>query len=196
MRSGELDVVLVRKLRAPESPELAIGSIDETGWVYLDPRTRDLWTPSYLVTEKKIQSETLRRRRDTYGRTRPPIDPAGRVVIVVDDGIATGSTMMAALRAVRERQPALLIAATAVAAPTALLQIREEADEVVCLGAPPVLHAIGMHVHDFTPVSDEEVVKVLQSGSRLEDGRAPGLASGSGQVVPVLNGVHDRICHA
>ncbi len=170
---GELDVVLVRKLRAPENPELAIGSIDDTGSVYLDPGTRDLWTPSYLVTEKKVQLETLRWRRDTYRRTRPAIDPAGRVVIVIDDGVATGSTMIAALRATRARKPAQLIAAMAVAAPAAIRRIREEADDVIFLEAPSTLIGIGLHFRDFTPVSDEDAVRVLEATPRATAPTAP-----------------------
>ena len=129
---GELDVVLVRKLRAPHNPELAIGSIDETGAVYLDPDTRDLWDDRYLESEKKAQLTTLHERRRLYGSSAAPIDKAGRVVIVLDDGIATGSTMIAALRAVRAGHPAKVIAATAVASREALGLIRREADEVQC----------------------------------------------------------------
>lgn len=164
---GELDVVLVRKLRAPENPELAIGSIDETGSVYLDPDLRGLWTETYLVTEKKIQLETLAKRRNMYGRVRPPLDVAGRVVIVIDDGIATGSTMIAALRAVRAKHPATLVAATGVASPEALARIRPEADEVVCLDTPAALYAIGLHFRDFSQVSDEDVVAVLRDTGRV-----------------------------
>lgn len=160
---GDLDVVLVRKLRAPDNPELAIGSIDETGSVYLDPRMTGLWTPAYLEEEKRTQMETLRRRREMYSRARPPIDPSGRVVVILDDGIATGSTMIAALRAVRAKKPATLIAATAVAPPQTIDKIRAEADEVVCLYAPFDMYAIGAFFRDFEQVSDEEVVAVLQA---------------------------------
>ncbi len=158
---GDLDVVLVRKLRAPNAPELAIGSIDEIGRVYLDPDTRSLWTETYLVTEKQIQLDTIRRRRDLYRASAPPIDPAGRTVIVLDDGVATGSTMIAALRAVRARQPAELIAAAGVASPEALQRISVEADQVVCLETPCELYAIGYHFRDFSPVTDDEVVAAL-----------------------------------
>ncbi len=170
---GELDVVLVRKLRAPDNPELAIGSIDETGTVYLDPEARDLWSEPYLNTEKKTQSETLQQRRQMYEPAGSPIDAAGRVVIVLDDGIATGSTMIAALRAVRARHPAKLIAATGVASVEALRLIRREADEVVCLETPKILYAIGYHFRDFTQVSDEDVV------STLREARRPGVATGA-----------------
>jgi predicted phosphoribosyltransferase len=163
---GELDVVLVRKLRAPYNPELAIGSIDETGLVYLDPDTRDLWEERYLEAEKDTQLETLRQRRAMYEPAGSPIDAAGRIVIVLDDGIATGSTMIAALRAVRGRHPAKLIAATGVASSQALQLIRQEADEVVCLETPEVLYAIGYHFRDFSQVSDEDVVATLREARR------------------------------
>jgi predicted phosphoribosyltransferase len=159
---GELDVVLVRKLRAPFNPELAVGSIDETGETYLDPGATGLWDQPYLDGEMKTQLETLRRRRQMYEPTGAPIDAAGRVAIVLDDGIATGSTMIAALRAVRARRPSTLVAATAVASAEALRLIRREADEVVCLETPPVLYAIGLHFHDFAQVSDEDVVATLR----------------------------------
>jgi predicted phosphoribosyltransferase len=163
---GELDVVLVRKLRAPQNPELAIGSIDETGSVYLDAETRDLWSEPYLDTEKKAQLETLRRRRQMYEPAGSPIDVVGRIVIVLDDGIATGSTMIAALRAVRARQPSKLIAATGVASADALRLIGREADEVVCLETPELLYAIGYHFRDFSQVSDEDVVATLREARR------------------------------
>lgn len=163
---GELDVVLVRKLRAPYNPELAIGSIDDAGVVYLDPDTRDLWTDDYLEAEKHVQSETLRQRREMYGLVRPRIDAAGRIAIVIDDGIATGSTMIAALRAVRTTHPAKLIAATAVAPADTLRLIRREADEVVCLETPVVLYAIGSHFRDFRQVSDEDVTAILKETAR------------------------------
>jgi predicted phosphoribosyltransferase len=163
---GELDVVLVRKLRAPHNPELAIGSIDETGVIYLDPDTRDLWDEAYIEGEKQVQLETLRRRREMYFPRGSPVDPAGRVVIVLDDGIATGSTMIAALRAARSRHPATLVAAAGVASAEALHLMRGEADEVVCLETPAVLYAIGYHFRDFSQVSDEEVVTILREARR------------------------------
>ncbi len=169
---GDLDVVLVRKLRAPQNPELAIGSIDETGAVYLYPGTRDLWDEPYLAAEKIAQLEALRHRRTLYAPELPPIDAAGRVAIVLDDGIATGSTMIAALRAVRARRPARLVVAAGVASADTLRLIRLEADEVVCLETPEILYAIGYHFRDFSPVSDEDVVATLRDARRPRTPRA------------------------
>jgi putative phosphoribosyl transferase len=115
---GELDVVLVHKLGAPGQPELAIGSVDKAGHLYLSDYVRDLGvTDAYVEREKAAQLETLSKRRAMYTPIRSPMDPAGRVVIVVDNGVATGASMIAALRAVRAQQPAKLIAAAAVALP-------------------------------------------------------------------------------
>jgi predicted phosphoribosyltransferase len=170
---GALDVVLVRKLRAPQNPELAIGSIDETGTVYLDPDTRGLWDETYLEAEKGIQLETLRWRRQVYEPGGAPITAAGRVAIVLDDGIATGSTMIAALRAVRVRQPAKLVAATGVASADALRLVVREADEVVCLETPEILYAIGYHFRDFSQVSDDDVVAMLRAARRSRVSAGP-----------------------
>ena len=95
---GSYDVVLVRKLRAPFQPELAIGSIDESGWTYIaDFAASTNADDAYINAEKKLQLQSIHSRRAQYTPTRPPIDPSGRIVIVVDDGLATGATMIAAL---------------------------------------------------------------------------------------------------
>jgi predicted phosphoribosyltransferase len=165
---GDLDVVLVHKLGAPGRPELAIGSVDEAGHRYLSDAVRDLGvSQAYLATETAAQLETLRKRRAMYTPVRPPIDVAGRLVIVVDNGIATGASMIAAFRAVRAQQPAKLIAAVAVASPRAMRQIAAEADEVVCLEVPEFFYAVGQFFQDFSQVSDTEVVAILrQSGPK------------------------------
>lgn len=167
---GELDVVLVRKLGAPGNPEFAIGSVDESGNVRLANYTSIYGiTEFYIEKEKQAQLATLRRRRALYTPVRPPIDPAGRTVIVVDDGIATGATMIAALHAVRARNPQRLIAATAVASPDALQRLNEIADEVVCLEAPANFFAVGQFFRDFTQVSDEEVIAILRQSVRPQE---------------------------
>jgi len=163
---GELDVVLVRKLRSPFSPEYAIGSIDETGWVYLAPHAHAAGaTDGYIEKEKQRQLEVLRERRARYTPGRPAIDPAGRVVIVVDDGLATGATMIAALHAVRARQPAELVCAVPVAAPDSLELVRSYADEVVCLQAPEGFYAVGQFYRTFDQVDDEQAIELLQAAA-------------------------------
>jgi putative phosphoribosyl transferase len=159
---GELDVVLVHKLGAPDQPELAIGAIDETGHAYISPYARQLNIPdSYIEEEKQAQLEVLRQRRALYTPTRPPINPQGRIVIILDDGIATGSTMIAALQALREKKPAKLIVATAVAPPDTVRRLAKSADEIVCLDQPSEFYAVGQFFEDFSQVSDEEAIEIL-----------------------------------
>ena len=159
---GELDVVLVRKLRAPGNPEFAIGAVDETGWTYLADHARHVaGSQGYIEAEKAAQMEVMRARRASYTPVRPPHDPAGRVVIVVDDGLATGSTMIAALHALRARQPQKLICAVPVAPPDTLEKVTPYADETVCLSAPELFYAVGQFYQSFPQVSDAEVVASL-----------------------------------
>ncbi len=160
---GELDVVLVRKLRAPFNPEFALGSIDESGWAYIADYAESAGgTPAYLAQEKATQLATLRARRAQYTPLRPPIDPAGRIVIVVDDGLATGATMISALHALRDRKPARLVCAVPVAPPDTLEKIRPYADEVVCLEAPDNFRAVGQFYAEFPQVEDSEVIEILR----------------------------------
>lgn len=162
---GELDVVLVRKLRAPWQPELAIGAVDETGWTWVPEESAVLaLPPSYLQEETRRQLATIRERRQRYTPIRAPVDPAGRVVVVVDDGLATGATMVAALHALRQRQPApaRIICAVPVASREALALVTSMADEVVCLLSPADFSAVGQFYRDFDQVEDMQVEQVLR----------------------------------
>lgn len=170
---GHFDVVLVRKLGAPFNPELAVGSVEEGGWSYVAPYAGRVGADAtYLEQESAEQMDVIHRRRALYTPKRGPYDAQGRVVIVVDDGLATGASMKAALHAVRQRHPQRLICAVPVAAPDSLDDVRPLADEIVCLYAPPGFRAVGMYYADFPQIEDAEVRAALGSASR--DERQPG----------------------
>ena len=161
---GEVDVVLVRKLPAPGNPEYAIGAIDESGWSYIsDPASAAAAGEAYLAAEKERQLRTLRERRTAYSAQRGAIDPRDRIVIVVDDGLATGSTMIAALHALKARGAARLVCAVPVAPPESLARVRPYCDEVVCMDTPVSFHADGQFYRNFPQVEDREVMGALSA---------------------------------
>jgi len=160
---GELDVVLVRKVPAPGNPEFAIGAVAENGWLHLaDYATSAGATPEYLERAVAGERETMQRRRAQYTPVRPPLEPQDRIAIVVDDGLATGETMLAALHAVRAGKPRRLICAVPVATSDAVAKIRPYADGVVCLQTPGFFYAVGQFYGDFRQVDDREVVALLR----------------------------------
>lgn len=167
---AELDVVLSRKLRAPMQSELALGAVTEDGKVYLNNFAREFLSPddAYLVDERRFQLEEIARRRRLFRAVRPQAQIAGRSVIVTDDGIATGATMIAALQTIRHQHPHEVIVAVPVASPERLPAIREWCDEIVCLTAPEEFYAIGQFYEDFEQVEDEQVVALLRESMQPE----------------------------
>jgi len=162
---GDLDVVLVHKLGAPGNPEYAIGAVEENGHVTLNPDARRLASDAAIRDEVERQLAGLRERRRRYSAERPPHDPAGRVVIVVDDGVATGSTMLAALHALRRQGPERLIVAVGVAPRRTLQRLASAADEVVCAHPADSFLAVGGFFERFPQVDDDEVERILREAA-------------------------------
>ena len=162
--AADLDVVLARKLRAPSRPELALGAVSEDGVVHLNHFAASLTDvgDAWIEGERKRQMGEIARRRTLYRGVRPPAPVAGRTVILVDDGLATGATMIAALRTVRAAQPARLVVALPVAAPERLAAVEAACDRLVCLVSPTDFVAVGQWYRSFEQVSDERVVELLR----------------------------------
>ena len=163
---GPLDLILVRKIGVPFQPELAMGAVAD-GARPLVVRNEDVIraagiSESAFAAVEARELEEIRRRRSQYlgDRVHPALK--GRVVIVIDDGIATGATTRAALRAVRAQEPARLVLAVPVAPPDTVAELSGEADEIVCLEEPEPFFAIGVHYADFGQISDAEVTATLE----------------------------------
>jgi len=159
---GDLDVVLVRKLGAPGQEEFAVGAVSEDGQLLVaEHAARAGADDAYLRGELARQLEVIARRRELYSAHREALDPAGRTVIVVDDGLATGATMRAALAAVRAAGPQSLVCAVPVASPRSLAEVRPLCDDVVCPAAPREFQAVSQYYRAFSAVTDDEVVRLL-----------------------------------
>ncbi|MGD9494827.1 MAG: phosphoribosyltransferase [Armatimonadota bacterium] len=161
---GDVDVVIVRKLRAPMHPEFAIGSMAEDGHALVneDVVRRLGISAGYLEREKREQLQQIEERKRRYRSVRSKLPLRDRVVVIVDDGFATGATMQAALWSARREEARKLIAAAPVGAQEAVRDLADHADEVVCLRAPAHFGAVGAFYLRFDQVSDEEVVEVLR----------------------------------
>jgi putative phosphoribosyl transferase len=177
MLHAPLDIVIVRKIGAPFQPELAVGAV-------VDGDRPEIVTNPELVNMLKLDAAWLKehaeaelaeigRRHRVYRAGRPQPEIAGRSAIVVDDGIATGATMRAALAAVRRARPARLILAVPVAPPDTVAALRPEVDEVVCLETPEPFWAIGAFYADFSQTSDEEVIDLLKRAAEFAASPGP-----------------------
>jgi len=161
-----LDVFVVRKLGVPGREELAMGALASGGVRVLNSDVVSVlgWHAEEAIKHAtKRESEELRRREERYRGNRPFPNLLGKIVVLVDDGLATGATMRAAARAVRQRQPARLIIAVPVAAESSCREMRSEADEVVCVLAPEPFFGVGQFYEDFSQTTDEEVRALLAS---------------------------------
>src|SRR5436853_5489176 len=162
--SAPLDIFLVRKLGVPGYEELAMGAIASGGTrVINDDVVRYLNIPGEVIDAVAMEEQReLERRERTYRDNRPPPNVRGRVVILVDDGLATGSTMRAAAAALRKQEPAQIVVAVPVSAPETCEQLRQEVDEIVCAATPEPFRGVGLWYEDFSQTTDEEVRELLK----------------------------------
>lgn len=162
-----LDVFTVRKLGVPGHEELAMGAVASGGTVILDARLAEMLgvTPEDIERVKQCELEELRRRESAYRDTRPRPQLQGKTVIVIDDGLATGSSMRAAVEALRGSDPAQVLVAVPVGAADTCERLRSVADDVFCVLTPVDFHAVGAHYVDFRQTDDEEVRSLLESAA-------------------------------
>lgn len=160
-----LDVIVSRKIGAPDNPELAIGAVGETeGSLWLNKHLVSQLGVSrdYIDSEAKIQKLEIKRRERVYRKGKKPLNLKNKVVILVDDGIATGATMIAAIREIRNNQPEKVVVAIPVAPPDTVEELKKEADEVIALQTPRLFFAVSQWYQNFKQYSDEEVIKLMQ----------------------------------
>ena len=159
-----LDVFVVRKLGVPGHEELAMGAIATGGVRVLNRDVLDYVPVSERIIESVAAREQLEleRRERAFRGEKPPLDVRGRSVIVVDDGLATGSTMRAAVRALRQMEPRIIVVAVPVGAPSTCRELQSEADDVICLRTPERFEAVGLWYDDFEQTTDEEVRELLK----------------------------------
>jgi predicted phosphoribosyltransferase len=158
-----MDIFLVRKLGIPGYEELAMGAIATGGVRVLnEDLVSGLHIPDYIIDEVAAsEQQELMRRERLYRGDRPAPNVRGRTVILVDDGLATGATMLAAVKALRQQQPARIVVAVPTAAPETCEQLRTKADDVICAITPEPFHAVGLWYEDFSQTTDEEVRELL-----------------------------------
>jgi len=173
--NAEMDIIVARKLGSPVSAELAIGAVTANGGRFLNEEMiRELYvSDEYLTRVTQAEMAEARRREDKFRGSRPAPKLKDRIAILVDDGLATGATMRAAVRSVRKAMPARLVVAVPVAPPRTCAELRQEADEVVCPYEPDPFWAIGLFYQNFAPTEDSEVESLVrQEYDRQLAGRA------------------------
>jgi putative phosphoribosyl transferase len=157
-----LDVIVARKVGAPNQPEYAIGAIAPGGVRVFNPEVAELFNFTEIEELVVREQQEMERRINVYRAGRPALDCKGRVIIIVDDGVATGQSALAAIRAVRKMQPKRIIFAVGVCASSAVEMLKHEVDEVICIIIPEFFYAVGEWFKDFAQTTDDEVVKLLQ----------------------------------
>ena len=166
--NADLDIVISRKLRAPGDPEYAVGAVNENGGVFIEGAFSKAGggLDDYIAKEKEYQLKEIKRRAELFRGIRPRAGLKNKNVIIVDDGLATGSTMHAAIRSARLEGPGKIIAAVPVSPEDTIAKISAIADETVCLRVPSDFYGVGQFYSDFTQVEDADVLEILRSARR------------------------------
>ena len=172
-----LDVIIPRKIGAPDNPELAIGAMTEDGTIIIDRRLVAYLgvNESYIEQESEKQKHEIERRLKIYRSKRTYPNLKGKDVIIVDDGIATGSTMKAALASVKNRGAKTVTVAVPVGPPDTIRELEKQADRVLCLYTPEYFAAIGQFYRDFEQTSDKEVTELLKQNRQINRGKQAGM---------------------
>jgi putative phosphoribosyl transferase len=161
--NAPLDLIIPRKISAPDQPELAIGAVTEDGTTILNQDILQyLRVPDdYIKAEVKRQEEEIKRRIQKYLGDKPRVPIKGKIIILIDDGVATGATIRAAIASIRKRKPALIVLAIPVGPIDTIEELRKDADRVICLMTPEPFFAIGQFYENFEQTSDKEVIQIL-----------------------------------
>lgn len=158
-----LDLVIIRKIGHPGNPEYALGAVTEDGQLVVDEKDLGMVDPEWFEAEKTRQMQEAKRRRELYLKGKEPLSPAGKIAILVDDGIATGSTMLVAVKKIKQENPRKVVVAVAVSPKETAHRFAGEVDDFVAVTIPEIFWgAIGYYYDDFSQVSDEEVITMLK----------------------------------
>lgn len=161
------DVLLAKKLGAPDRPEFAVAAVEESGWVYkLDLCYQLGISDAHLEAEKHKQLAAMKARRSQYDGLRPAVSRQGRLVIVIDDGLATGATMLAALHGLRDQGASKIVCAVPIASAESLQKVQQMADSVICLQQLEAFFEVSQGYDSFEQVGDDQILTLLRQNSR------------------------------
>jgi len=168
--NAPLDIIVPRKIGAPDNPELAIGAVTQDGTVILNPQLMQYLGVSEIYVQEEVRNQVneIERRIKKYRGEKAYPSLKDKIVILVDDGIATGYTMRAAIASIKKQKPSILIVAVPVGPPDTIQTLKSEADKVVCLSTPEMFQAIGQFYRNFSQTSDEEVIHLLQLSKKTD----------------------------
>jgi putative phosphoribosyl transferase len=161
-----LDLIITRKIGYPGNEECAVCAVAEDGHMICDSSGMDLIDAKWLQIRAEKEMDEAKRRREAYLRNKAPLAAQGKIAIIVDDGVATGLTLLLAIQELKHRNPRKIVVAVPVASPMAAEKIQKEADQLVALEVPPYFHAVGAHYESFPQLTDEEVIKIMESARR------------------------------